>query len=207
MTMRVCKRTFPNNHICVVFICRISRLGASMWNHMLHNIAKWIFILLSSFVANYVFLKNIRFHITLWSSFSLVCQDVCVCVCLSVWWCSRTFASLSWTLNIIKHFELLSFYIFVLFIFSFSFGFLWLFLQGLEQLSLYPSGNRLCVVTFAMQTRSNRHLDISQCFLYFLVAWRLKWMNVYKFLLKFLKLRWWRFDPGSLCVSAVVPWK
>lgn len=114
MTVRVCKRTFHNDHICVVFICRISRLGASMWNHKLQNIAKRIFILLSSFVANYVFLKNICFHIAFWSSFSLVCQDVCVCV--FVWWCSRTFASLSWTLNIIKHFELLSFYIFVLFI-------------------------------------------------------------------------------------------
>lgn len=179
-----------------------------MWNHKLHNIAKRIFILLSSFVANYVFLKNIRFHIAFWSSFSLVCQDVCVCV--FVWWCSRTFASLSWTLNIIKHFEPSNCYLFTsLFFsfFSFSFGLLWLFLQGLEQLSLYPSGNRLCVVTFARQTRSNRHLDISECFLYFLVASRLKWMNVYKFLLKFLKLRWWRFDPGSLCVSAVVPWK
>ena len=109
--------------------------------------------------------------------FFLVGLPRCVCVCVFVWWCSRTFASLSWTLTSLNTSNCYLFTSLFFFIFSFSFGLLWLFLQGLEQLSLYPSGNRLCVVTFARQTRSNRHLDISQCFLYFLVASRLKWMH------------------------------
>lgn len=180
---------------CGIISCIISPKEYSFFCHLLLQI---------------MFFWKIFVSTSLFEVLSRWFAKMCVCVCVFVWWCSRTFASLSWTLNIIKHFEPSNCYLFTsLFFsfFSFSFGLLWLFLQGLEQLSLYPSGNRLCVVTFARQTRSNRHLDISECFLYFLVASRPKWMNVYKFQLKFLKLRWWRFDPGNLCVSAVVPWK